>query len=88
MPQSTFPPTGIYAIHVTPHVDMRRDFTSQTRHNTNTADNVLEPELFTDNYVDNVHSPVIDANLSAILDNDLGNGQIRRYFGFFRETLP
>ena len=36
------------------------------------ADNVLETEYFTDNYVDNVRSPVIDiANLSTILDNDL-----------------
>ena len=59
-------------IDVTLHVDIRRDFTSQTRNNTNTADNVLETEYFTDNYVDNVRSPVIDtANLSTILDNDL-----------------
>ena len=35
-------------------------------------DNVLETEYFTDNYVDNVNSPVIDiAHLSAILDDDL-----------------
>ena len=57
---------------VTLPVDIRTDFTSQTRNNTNTADNVLETEYFTDNYVDNVRSPVIDiANLSTILDNDL-----------------
>ena len=66
MQQSIFPPAGISA---TPHVDIRWDFTSQTRNNTNTADNVLEIEYFTDNYVDNVHSRVIDiANLSAILE--------------------
>ena len=53
-------------------VDIHRDFTSQTRNNTNTADNVLETEYFTDNYVDNVRSPVIGrADLSTILDNDL-----------------
>ena len=46
---------------------LRWDFTSQTRNNTNTADDVLEIEYFTDNYVDSVHSRVIDiANLSAI----------------------
>ena len=43
----------------TSHVDIRRD-------------NVLETEYFTENYVDNVHSPVSDiAHLSAILDDDL-----------------
>ena len=69
MQQSIFPPAGIYAISATPHVDIRWDFTSQTRNNTNTADNVLEIEYFTDNYVDNVHSRVIDIpNLSAILE--------------------
>ena len=72
MPQRIFSPAGIYAIDVTLSVDIRRDVTSQTRNNTNTADNVLETEYFTDNYVDDVRSPVIDiANLSAILDNDL-----------------
>ena len=40
-------------IDVTLPVDIRRDFTSQIRNNTNTADNVLETEYFTDNYVDN-----------------------------------
>ena len=73
MPQSIFPPAGIYAIDVTLPVDIRRDFTSQvTRKNTITADNVLENECFTDNYVDNIRTPVIDiANISTILDNDL-----------------
>ena len=72
MPQTIFPPAGIYAIDVTLPVDTRRDFTSQTINNTNTADNVLETDHFTDNYVDNIRSPVIDiANLSTILDNDL-----------------
>ena len=73
MPQTIFPPAGIYAIDVTLPVDIRRDFTSQvTRNNTITADNVLENEYFTDNYVDNIRTPVIDiANLSTILDNDL-----------------
>ena len=72
MPQSIFPPAGIYAIDVTLPVDIRRDFTSQTRNNTITADNVLENECFTDSYVDNIRTPVIDiANLSTILDNDL-----------------
>ena len=62
-----------YAIDVTLPVDIRRDFTSQvTRNNTITADNVLENECFTDNYVDNIRTPVIDiANLSTILYNDL-----------------
>ena len=74
MPQRIFPPAGIYTIDVTLPVDIRRDSTSQTRNNTNNADNVLETEYFTDNYVDNVRSPVIDiANLSTILDNDLTN---------------
>ena len=37
-----------------------------------TETDTLETEYFTDNYVDNVRSPVIDiANLSTILDNDL-----------------
>ena len=37
-----------------------------------TKDNVLETDYFTDNYVDNIRSPVIViANLSTILDNDL-----------------
>ena len=73
MPQTIFPPAGIYAIDVTLPVDIRRDFASQvTRNNTITADNVLENECFTDNYVDNIRTPVIDiANLSTILDNDL-----------------
>ena len=70
MPQSIFPPAGIYAIDVTLPVDIRRDFISQTRNNTITADNVLENECFTD--VDNIRTPVIDiANLSTILDNEL-----------------
>ena len=50
MPQTIFPPAGIYAIDVTLPVDTRRDFTSQTINNTNTADNVLETDHFTDNY--------------------------------------
>ena len=62
MPQSIFPPAAIYAIDITPHVDIRRDFTSQPRNNTNTADDVFEIQYFTDNHI---------ANLSAILDNDL-----------------
>ena len=63
MPQSIFQPAGVYPIHVTLPVDIRRDFTSQT-----TADNVLETEYLTDN----IRSPVIDiANLYTILDNDL-----------------
>ena len=69
MQQSIFPPAGIYAIYATPHVDIRCrwDFTSQTRNNTDTADDVLEIEYFSDNYVDSVHSRVIDiSNLSAI----------------------
>ena len=59
MPQTIFPPAGIYAIDVTLPVDTRRDFTSQTINNTNTADNVLETDHFTDNYV------------NTILDNDV-----------------
>ena len=65
-------PEEIYHDNVTLPVDIRRDFTSQTRNTTITADNVLENECFTDNYVDNIRTPVIDiANLSTILDNDL-----------------
>ena len=70
-PNERSPKTGS-TVDVTLPVDIRRDFTSQTRNNTNTADNVLETEYFTDNYVDNVRSPVIEiANLYMILDNDL-----------------
>ena len=73
MIQSIFSSNISPCISVVVVLDIRRDFTSQTRNNTNTADNVLETEYFTDNYyVDNVRSPVIDiANLSTILDNDL-----------------
>ena len=83
MPQTIFLPAGIYAIDVTLHVDIRRDFTSQTRNITITADNALENECFTDNYVDNIRTPVIDiANISTILDNDLTDlldVPVRRY---------
>ena len=41
---SIFSPAGIYAIDVTLPVVIPLDSTSQTRNNTNTADNVLETE--------------------------------------------
>ena len=64
MPQTIFPPAGIYAIDVTLPVDTRRDFTSQTINNTNTADNVLETDHFTDNYV----NTILDNDLTDLLD--------------------
>ena len=76
------PKTGS-TVDVTLPVDIRRDFTSQTRNNTNTADNVLETEYFTDNYVDNVRSPVIEiANLYTILYNDLTDLLVCSYLNY------